>query len=330
MNQISHSLQSETIIDWLLAQNKPWVTLNTYLDLLDRPVDSPEVRAAYKSLRHDEQVATILDEAQVWPQATRLKKAYDPKDTLWKLAILADFGLKRDDELIQAVAQKVLDLLAGDPHPPGFLHGGFDHTRGWDERPYICISHVMTYALARFGYLDDPRVQAAYDCLESWQTHDGGWHPNEKNRPGGVQENEPSCPFGTVNILRAISANPALRDSPIAERAVENVLTLWQRRAEPYRPVGFGMGTTFNKLQYPFVQHQLLKTVDTLSNFPSALQDERFVEMVTAVTAKQSPDGTFTTEGINKPYAGFDFGQKKQPSAWITFLVVRTQHRLGS
>src|SRR5204863_9440009 len=137
------------------------------------------------------------------------------------------------------------------------------------------------------------------------------------------RENDPSCPFGTVNVLRAVATHPTLKESAVAKRGVEEVLTLWERRKEPYRPVGFGMGTAFGRLQYPFVQHQLLKTVDTLSNFSTALADKRFDEMLSTVTEKQTTEGLFKPEGVNKPYAEFDFGQKKTPSPWITFLVAR-------
>jgi hypothetical protein len=75
------------------------------------------------------------------------------------------------------------------------------------------------------------------------------------------------------------------------------------------------------------VQHQLLKTVDTLSNFPAALRDSRFGEMLDAVVEKQTDEGTFKPEGVNKPYAEFDFGQKKAPSPWLTFLAARAYQR---
>jgi hypothetical protein len=311
-----------------LNQKEPWVALNTRLDLLGQPETAPEVQAAYNALKKHKSVASLLDEVKVWPQERRLGRAYDPRDSLWKLALLADFGLKRDDPRIAAVAKKVFDAQAPEPAAPGFLHGGFDHTKSWDKRPYICLSHVMTYALARFGYLDDPRLRRAYDYIADWQRLDGGWHPTEACLPGGERQKDESCPFGTVNVLRAVGANPDLIESEIARRAVEFVLTCWERREEPYRPVGFGMGTTFDKLQCPFVQHQLLKTVDTLSIFPAAMDDERYLDMLAAVTEKQSSEGLFTPQGINKPYAEFDFGQKKEPSPWITFLVARAHQRL--
>lgn len=327
---VSVTAQTGAPIDWLLSQKEPWVVLNTRLDLLGQSEGDPEVKDVYAALKKHKSIAALLDEVKVWPQERRLGRAYDPKDSLWKLALLADFGLKRDDARIAAVAKKVFDAQAPAPAPPGFLHGGFDHTKSWDKRPYMCISHVMTYAMARFGYLDDPRLQRVYDYIADWQRLDGGWHPTEACLPGNEREKDDSCPFGTVNVLRAVNANPELLDSDAARRGVEFVLTCWERRKEPYRPVGFGMGGTFDKLQCPFVQHQLLKTVDTLSIFPSAMKDERYQDMLAAAGEKQSAEGLFTPEGVNKPFAEFDFGQKKAPSPWITFLITRARHRLNN
>lgn len=320
-------LDVTSLTERLLAADEPWVVLNTRLDLLGQNEEDGEVRAAYVALKKDERVGELLDEVKIWPQPQRLGRAYDPKDSLWKLSTLADFGLRRDDKRVAAVAEKVFDNQAAEPAPPGFLHGGFDHTKSWDKRPYICISHVMTYALARFGYLGDARLERAYEYIEAWQRKDGGWHPTEACQAGREREDDPSCPFGTVNVLRAVAANPAMRESGAARRGVEHVLNLWERREEPYRPVGFGMGSTFNRLQYPFVQHQLLKTVDTLSNFPAALADGRFGEMLDTVVEKQKEDGMFKPEGVNKPYAEFDFGQKKASSPWLSFLVARAYLR---
>lgn len=319
--------EKEEITSWLLKSKEPWVVLNARLDLLGETEDEPEVKAAYQALKKNEMVGELLDDLKIWPSAQPLGRAYDPKDAPWKLSMLADFGLKRDDKRVASLADKVFANQAVGPAPPGFLHGGFDHTKSWDKRPYVCITHVMTYALARFGYLGDARLDKAYEYIETWQRLDGGWHPTEACLPGAAREDEPSCPFGTVNVLRAVAANPALRKSKTANRGVENILNSWKRRKEPYRPVGFGMGTTFGRLQYPFVQHQLLKTVDTLSNFPAALGDKRFAEMLEVVTEKHTDEGLFKPEGINKPYAEFDFGQKKVASPWITFLVTRTRQR---
>jgi hypothetical protein len=268
-------------------------------------------------------VAELIARLDTWPTAP-LSKAYDPKDAIWALSVLADFELRRDDPRIAAIAER---LFAAQAANGGFLHGGFDHTKSWHERPYICIDHVQTYAAARFGYVGDERLERAYQHILTRQRLDGGFHPNDKSLPGHERQHEPSCPFGTVNVLRALVAHPRHQHGDAACAAAEYVLSCWERRAEPYRPVGFGIGTTWDKLQYPFVQYQRLKTLDTLSQVPGLARDLRYQEMIADLGAKRREDGWWWAEGVNKPYASFDFGQKKGPSAWITLLALRILSR---
>lgn len=312
------------IIDWLLAAKEPWVVYNTLTDLTGINPGDPSAQKAYQTMQKHPRITALVEALDAWPPEKPLNKAYDPKDSIWKLNTLADFGLRRDDKRIAAISKQ---LFAAQAIEGGFLHGGFDHTKSWDTRPYICISHVMTYALARFGYLDDPRLQKSYQHIEAWQRLDGGWHPNQINLPGNERETAPSCPFGTVNVLRAITAHPDLRESNSAAHAAELLLECWARRAEPYRPVGFGIGSTWDKVQYPFVQYQLLKTIDALAQIPAIRKDARFQEMLGQLAGKQDAAGRWTAEGVNKPWSDFDFGQKKQPSTWITFLAVRAMVR---
>ena len=279
-----------------------------------------DAKRAYSDMQSHPQVTALVEALDPWPPDKPLSKAYDPKDSIWKLGTLADFGLKRNDERIAAIAERV---FAAQSEEGGFLHGGFDHTKTWNTRPYMCISHVMTYALARFGYVGDARLQRAYEHIVGWQRLDGGWHPNKLNLPGNERESEPSCPFGTVNVLRALAAHPELRESEHATRAAQNLLESWERRAEPYRPVGFGIGSTWDKVQYPFVQYQLLKTADTLAQIPGVHADPRLREMIGHIESKRDSEGRWTAEGVNKPYAEFDFGQNKTASPWVTFLAVR-------
>lgn len=160
-------------------------------DLAGAAEDAPEAAAAYRVLQAHPAVAELLTALDTRPPARPLSRAYDPKDSLWKLPTLADFGLARDDPRVAALAERIFAAQAPDG---GFLHGGFDHTRSWDTRPDIWIAHVVTYALARFGYADDPRLRHAYAQIAAWQRHDGGGHPNQANVPGAPGAAEPSSP----------------------------------------------------------------------------------------------------------------------------------------
>jgi hypothetical protein len=125
-------LDHANIISWLMRSDEPWVVYNTLIDLAEAPPDAPEVRAAYLALQSHPCVTALLDDLEIWPQPQPMKRAYDPKDNLWKLQTLADFGLTRSNERINALAERVFIAQAQEG---GFLHGGFDHTHTWDARP---------------------------------------------------------------------------------------------------------------------------------------------------------------------------------------------------
>jgi hypothetical protein len=313
-------MEWQSVIHWLLQASEPWVVYNTLRDLVTLDVSSPNIQQAYQGMQQHPAVLDLFHTLQQWPAVSPLGRAYDPKDSIWKVATLADLGFDRDDERIARLAEQIFVAQAEDG---GFLHGGFDHTKSWDTRPYECLTHVMTYALARFGYGDDPRLERAYHQLTTWQRLDGGWHPNTQMLPGQPKETELSCPFGTVNVLRAVGMHPVLRMSDVATRGADYLLSCWVRRAEPSRPVGFGIGSTWDKLQYPLVQYQLLKVIDTLSLLPATRADARYLEIVDRLKSKRDPEGHWKAEGVNKPWSAFDFGQKKAASPWITFLAVR-------
>jgi hypothetical protein len=38
---------------------------------------------------------------------------------------------------------------------------------------------------------------------------------------------------------------------------------------------------------------------------------------------EQDASARWLADSVNKPYRDFDFGQKKQPSAWLTLLALR-------
>ena len=57
--------------------------------------------------------------------------------------------------------------------------------------------------------------------------------------------------------------------------------------------------------------------------------DKRLLAMVEVIQAKVDGDGRYTPESIWMAWKGWDFGQKKEPSPWLTFLVWRMLSRLA-
>ena len=304
-----------------LLDGDPWAELVARRDLLgEHPPDS-----LWDRISADPRIDALFAALDPWPPDRPSTRAYDPKDALWKLGVLGDLGLGRRDRRIDPLADRLFASMAPDGT---FRHGGFDHTRTYDLRGYGCITHAVTGALARFGFADDPRLGPALEQIRSTQRLDGGWHPNATLQPGGPREREPSCPFGTLQVLRAaVGVGDGLLDD-VGARAGAYLLDCWVRRDEPYRPVGFGMGSTFAKLSYPFATYGVLNVIDTLSAVPAIRADERLRGLVGAVATTGSAEG-YRAATVSLAWAAFDFGQKKVPSPWITALVLRAVKRSG-
>jgi hypothetical protein len=96
----------------------------------------------------------------------------------------------------------------------------------------------------------------------------------------------------------------------------------------------FGIGTKFRQLKYPFVWYDILHVTDVLSRFPFVRQDARFCEMVDTITGRAHEEGHYTAGSMYKAWKGWSFADKKNPSPWLTFLVLRilarSQERLTS
>ena len=89
----------------------------------------------------------------------------------------------------------------------------------------------------------------------------------------------------------------------------------------------FYMGTDFRKLKAPAIWYDIVGVADCLSVFEYARADARFGEMVEIIRSKQDEDGLFTPESVYQRSKGWDFGQKKTVSPYLSFLCQRILKR---
>jgi hypothetical protein len=136
------------------------------------------------------------------------------------------------------------------------------------------------------------------------------------------------CPYGTLISLKALAQFPEWRDSQACNTGAETILQLWEQRKER-RPYLFAMGTDFAKLKMPLIWYDILHILEVLTQFPNLWDDKRLLEMVNIVKAKSDGEGRFTAESVWKPWSGWEFGQKKEPSFLVTFEVYRIMKRLS-
>jgi hypothetical protein len=89
----------------------------------------------------------------------------------------------------------------------------------------------------------------------------------------------------------------------------------------------FGIGRKFRWLKYPFVWYDILHVADVLSRFPFVHQDPRFRTMVDEITVQADEEGRYTAGSMYQAWKGWSFADKKTPSPWLTYLVLRIHKR---
>jgi hypothetical protein len=174
------------------------------------------------------------------------------------------------------------------------------------------------------GLENDPRVQRAVDHLLSLVEEDG-WRcvaAPELGKFRGPGRKDDPCPIANVYALKALSQLPELIDCPAAHTGTEMLLAHWERQAER-KIYLFGIGSDFRKLKYPFVWYDILHVTEVLSRFPFVHADPRFHQMAETIAAQADEDGRYTAASMYQVWKGWSFADKKNPSPWLTFLVLR-------
>ncbi len=319
----------EKMTEWLNS-GPPWVEYRSHVDLYGEKENFAGVQSARERMIDHPQVQNLLDELVSWPGAA-LKSHKSAGHLLHKLTFIADLGFQRGDPALGKVIEQVLAHQADEGpfqimmniHP---RYGG----KGEDEWVWmLCDAPLTLYALVKFGLQDDTRIQTAVEHL-SGLVRENGWPCVVSNKAGsfrGPGKKGDPCPYANLVMLKVLAELDEWQDSEATRLGVEGALTLWEERRERH-PYLFYMGTDFSKLKAPLIWYDILHVTDVLTRFPWARSDKRLLEMVGVIQAKADADGRYTPESIWMAWKGWDFGQKKEPSRWLTFLVWRMLSRM--
>jgi hypothetical protein len=127
-------------------------------------------------------------------------------------------------------------------------------------------------------------------------------------------------------MLRLISSIPGFSDGEEARKGTEVLLDLWEHRKE-VKYFLFGMGTDFKKLKAPFIWFDLLHVTDVMTRFGFLRGDPRLGEMIQLIRSKMDENGLYAAESVYRSWKDWDFGQKREPSGWITLQAYLILHR---
>jgi hypothetical protein len=318
-------------IDWLL-EGEPWIVYRTRRDLLGQPEKDPQVRSARKSMLVDQRIQGLVRELSGWPGKVIAshKSAGQP---FHKLTFLADLGLNADDPGVDTIVERIMKHRSAEgpfqlPMNIPTYHGG----TGRDQWVWaVCDAPLILYALVKFGLKNEPGVQAAFEYLVGL-LRDNGWPCTVSKELGkfrGPGRKEDPCPFANLAMLKALSEVEELRDSPACHVGAEALLTLWSESSTQH-PYMFYMGTDFRKLKVPFVWYDLMHVLDVLSRFPWLKKDKRLLNLLGILKSKADRQGGFTLESVWTAWKDWEFGQKSEPSRWLTLLAWRSLQRVDA
>ncbi|MCJ7716735.1 MAG: hypothetical protein MUO54_09470 [Anaerolineales bacterium] len=319
---------NDELIIWLL-NGSPWIEYRTRIDLLGQTKNAPEVIQAYHKSFALPQIQNLISELSEWPGPI-LKSHKKAGHFLHKLGFLAELGFRANEPGIKKIAQRILEHTS-DEGPfqvmvnikPGYGGTGEDQL-AW----MLCDAPLVTYALVKFGLNDYPAIQDSLGHLGSLQRA-SGWpcavSPDVGKFRGPGHKADP-CPYANLLMLKLLAQFPEKHSDPVVKIGVETLLSLWDQRKER-RPYLFAMGTDFTKLKAPLIWYDILHVTDVLSQITWALEDKRLQEMIEIVEKKAGQDGKFTAESIWMDWKTWEFGQKKEPSRWITLVAERMLKR---
>ena len=306
-------------IEWLL-EGEPWIVYRTRRDLLDQKEADPRVQAARKSMLENARVRDLVSGLAGWP-GTVIASHKSAGQPFHRLNFLADLGLVPNDPGVQTIVGRILEHQS--PEGPFQLPINIpNHFGGTGEDRWawaLCDAPLLVYALEKLGLANESRVKKAIEYLTGL-VRENGWPcvvSRELGKFRGPGRKDDPCPFATLAMLKALSVNDYHRDSSACHTGAETLLRIWTE-SKSQHPYMFFMGTDFRKLKVPFIWYDILHVLEVLTRFPWLKNDPRLLEMLAIVKAKADQQGRFTLESIWTVWKDWEFGQKKNPSRWLT------------
>ncbi|MCL1795716.1 MAG: hypothetical protein FWG37_02370 [Clostridia bacterium] len=257
----------------------------------------------------------------------------NPVLPIHRLLFLLDIGFDTGTAEIASAVEQIIahsdrfGVYQSLTNVPKHFGGMGENTYGW----CLCDAPLLLLALikAKIGY--KPFVQNGVAHLVTL-CGDQGFPCSVSEEHGafrGPGRKGDCCPYATLSMLNLISESNEYRDSAVAKNGIDALLSLWENSLTRH-PYMFYMGTDFRKLKAPAIWYDIVSVADCLSKFPYAISDARFIDMTEIIKGKRGENGMYTPESVYQKCKGWDFGQKKTVSPYLTFLCERLFARLSS
>jgi hypothetical protein len=311
------------VLAWLLEAENPSVRYLALTDLLDRPKDDPQSRAAQAAIPGWGPAKTILD-AQ-WPGGYWMRPGvgYSPKHkaTVWQVVFLAALGTPQTEAVGRACA-----YVFGHSRLPDGRFSAHKTAKG----ATACLNGNLLRAMLQLGY-EDTRLGESLDALAEMVVRDGFCcRFNARGAPAARMRDGLPCAWGAIKALGAFAtASPELRSQAMGCAVAAGIGFLLggdlagggsatvTESNPPRQRFGFPLGCTSD----------LLEALDVLARLGVG-RDPRLMAAVEAVQAKRDKSGHWRLEQTPENTWG-DFGQVGRPNKWVTLRALTVLRKCG-
>ena len=186
-----------------------------------------------------------------------------------------------------------------------------------------CDSPLITYALLLLGH-NDEQVRKSTESTKKYGETKQGWFCFFFFVESQFKKHQTGCPMAGLMALQVFSQVPEVKESVFAQNAYEPIKFHREFGKSIYF---FGRSKKFWTFKYPFVWYNALYLADVLTRFDFLKDEELVKKLIEWIEESQDENGRFKPTSIFLPYKNWDFGNKKEPSPWITFLCCRILKR---
>lgn len=316
------------IRDYLLSNSEEWLAYGVRVNLFHEEKHTlAELKE--KALQNKKIKACLQDVSNYHEQLVSNHK--NPDLPIHKLHFLLDLGFDMSVPEIEIAINEIMKhkdeygIYQSLTNIPKHFGGTGEDGFGW----CLCDSPLLLAALVKTGIPYDEHIRQGVEYLANLPQMPG--YPcvvsKEFGKFRGPGRKDDCCPNATLSMLRLFAELPTYHEAEIVKNNVDAILMLWENSRERH-PYMFYMGTDFRKLKAPAIWYDIVGVTDCLSKFEYAKKDSRFKEMIDIIKEKQTEDGLFIPEAVYQKCKEWDFGQKKVPSPYLTYLCTRILERV--
>lgn len=277
----------------------------TLVDILERPLDDAEVRAARTAILQQSLVKELFERQHpegYWGDDE--SKPYTAQGTLGVLSLLYMLGVP-PDERTAAACDSLLNFCQNE-------NGGFSLTRKQRSGIFPCTTGEHLPCLVYFGLQDDPRVQAAFAfVVEDMSTDDA-------LDCGRYQHQD--CLWGAIAALNGLAALPAGRRSgqsgQVVSKLADRLLDAkYDFEGEHKRWLSFGVPRTWD----------LLGALKALVKHGYA-RDPRIEPLMALFLRQQDAQGRWLCGSVSLTWP---LEKRNRPGKWVTLDALRVLKQVG-